>query len=192
MTVGNAARVKTDATYADLLNLPEHLIGEIIDGELYTQPRPSPRHAWAASRIDRKVGGSFDTDSNEPGGWVILFEPELHLGDRPHTLVPDLAGWRKENLPQLPETAWIEVVPDWICEIISPSTAAKDRVKKMPLYARLGVQYFWLVDPDSKTLEAFRQHEGRWLHVGSWANDDVARIEPFEAVELNIAGLWSV
>lgn len=108
------------------------------------------------------------------------------------SIVPNLAGWRKENLPQLPETAWIEVVPDWVCEVISPSTAAKDRVKKMPLYASLGVQYLWLVDPDSKTLEAFRQHEGRWLHVDSWANDDVARVEPFEAVELNIGGLWSV
>ncbi len=190
--MGNAALIKADATYADLLSLPENLIGEIIDGELYTQPRPSPRHAWAASRIDRKIGSAFDSDGDEPGGWVILFEPELHLGSRPHILVSDLAGWRKENLPALPKTAWIEVVPDWVCEIISPSTAARDRVRKMPLYAQLGVQYFWLVDPDDKTLEAYRQYDGHWLHVGSWAEDDLARIAPFEAIELKLSSLWSL
>lgn len=190
--MGEAALQKSDATYADLMAVPDHLVAEIIDGELHTQPRPSPRHAWAASRIDRKIGGSFDSDGDEPGGWVILFEPELHLGKRPHTLVPDLAGWRKENMPVLPETAWIDIVPDWVCEIISPSTAAKDRVKKMPLYARLGVGHFWLVDPNGKTLEAYRQHDGHWLHIGSWAHDDVARVEPFDAVELELSGLWTI
>lgn len=190
--MGDAALTNTDASYEDVLNLPEHMIGEIINGELHMQPRPSPRHAWAASCIDRKIGGAFDSDRDDPGGWVILFEPELHLGERGHVLVPDLAGWRKERLPVLPDTAWIDVVPDWVCEVISPSTAAKDRVKKMPLYAELGVQYLWLVDPNNQTLEAFRQHDGHWLHSGSWASDEVARVEPFDAVELDLARLWSI
>jgi Uma2 family endonuclease len=181
-----------EATYEDLLQVPEHLIAEIIDGQLYTQPRPAPKHARAASRLDRKLGGSYDTDGSEPGGWVILFEPELHLGAKPHILVPDLAGWRRERLPVLPETAWFELAPDWVCEIVSPATSARDRVHKMPIYAGQGVQYLWLIDPDAKTLEAYRLHEGQWLRSGAWAEEAVARVEPFDAIELELKTLWSI
>lgn len=181
-----------EATYEDILNLPEHLTGEIINGELYTQPRPTPAHARASSALGAKYVPPFDFGDNGPGGWIILDEPELHLGSKPHIIVPDLAGWRRERLPALPETAWFETAPDWVCEVISPSTAGKDRVKKMPVYAEFGVRHLWLVDPLAKTLEAYRLHDGQWLRIGAWADDDVARIEPFEAVELSLTTLWAV
>lgn len=181
-----------EATYEDILNLPEHLTGEIINGELYTQPRPTPAHARASSALGAKYVPPFDFGDNGPGGWIILDEPELHLGSKPHIIVPDLAGWRRERLPALPETAWFETAPDWVCEVISPSTAGKDRVKKMPVYAEFGVRHLWLVDPLEKTLEAYRLHDGQWLRIGAWADDDVARIEPFEAVELSLTTLWAV
>lgn len=193
-TMGNTALTleHREATYEDILNLPEHLTGEIINGELYTQPRPTPAHARASSALGAKYVPPFDFGDNGPGGWIILDEPELHLGSKPHIIVPDLAGWRRERLPALPETAWFETAPDWVCEVMSPSTAGKDRVKKMPVYAEFGVGHLWLVDPLEKTLEAYRLHEGQWLRIGAWADDDVARIEPFEAVELSLTTLWAV
>lgn len=191
--MGNTVRQQEfrEATYEDLLALPEHLTGEIINGELYTQPRPTPAHARASSALGAKYVPPFDFGDNGPGGWVILDEPELHLGDRPHIIVPDIAGWKRTRMPRLPETAWFETAPDWVCEVISPSTAGKDRVKKMPLYAEFGVQHLWLVDPAERTLEAYRLLEGQWLRIGAWVDDDIARIEPFAAVELTLTTLWS-
>lgn len=130
------------ASYDDILALPEHVTGEIIDGELHTQPRPTSRHARVELGIGRALFGSFDLGDGGPGGWVILSEPELHLG--PHVLVPDLAGWRRERLPLIPDGP-IEVASDWVCEILSPGTARKDRARKLPLYGRLGVAHAWLV-----------------------------------------------
>ncbi|MGB3919122.1 MAG: Uma2 family endonuclease [Thiothrix litoralis] len=192
--MGNTARIleHREVTYEDLCNLPEHLTGEIINGELYTQPRPTPAHARASSALGAKFVPPFDFGENGPGGWIILDEPELHLGSKPHIIVPDIAGWRRERMPSLPTTAWFETAPDWVCEVISPSTAGKDRVKKMPIYAEFGVQHLWLVDPLERTLEAYRLHDGQWLRIGAWADDEAARIEPFDAVELNLKSLWSV
>lgn len=192
--MGNTARIleHREATYEDLCNLPEHLTGEIINGELYTQPRPTPAHVRASSALGAKFVPPFDFGENGPGGWIILDEPELHLGSKPHIIVPDIAGWRRERMPALPTTAWFETAPDWACEVISPPTAGKDRVKKMPIYAEFGVQHLWLVDPLERTLEAYRLHNGQWLRIGAWSDDDVARIEPFDAVELNLKTLWSV
>ncbi len=192
--MSNAARQldSREATYEDLLQVPENLIAEIINGQLYTQPRPAPRHARIASVLNGTMGLPFDFGGHGPGGWVFLFEPELHLGPKPHILVPDLAGWRRERFPALPDTAWIEIAPDWVCEIVSPATNAKDRVDKMPIYATQGVQFLWLVDPDAKTLEAYRLHEGQWLRGGAWAEEAVARVEPFDAIELELKTLWSI
>lgn len=179
-----------EATYEDLCRVPDNLIAEIIDGELYTQPRPAPRHARSASVLNGKISPPFDFGDNGPGGWVILFEPELHLGPRPQIIVPDLAGWRRERMPALPETAWFELAPDWVCEVLSPTTAVHDRIRKMPQYAKYNVQYLWLIDPLQKTLEAFRLQEGKWLQLGAWAEDETARIEPFDAIELTLTVLW--
>ncbi|BCX88935.1 hypothetical protein MIN45_P1305 [Methylomarinovum tepidoasis] len=180
------------ARYEDLFDLPENRVGEIIHGVLHTHPRPAPRHARAYSALGHHVGGPFDFDPNGPGGWWILDEPELHLGE--DVLVPDLAGWRRERLPELPRTAWFELAPDWVCEILSPSTARLDRAVKMPLYAREGVAHLWLVDPDLQTLEVYvldtaHQRPG-WLLLAILEGDAEVRQPPFEAVAFSLGSLW--
>ncbi len=187
-----AEPAKRTARYEDLFDLPENLVGEIIHGTLYTHPRPAPKHARAYSALGHYVGGPFDFDSGGPGGWWILDEPELHLGE--NILVPDLAGWRWERMPALPKTAWSELAPDWICEILSPSIARLDRAVKMPLYAREGVNHLWLVDPELQTLEVYaldRDHgEPRWLLLAILEGDASVRQPPFVAVEFGLGRLW--
>ncbi|HHJ38554.1 MAG: hypothetical protein AXA67_03735 [Methylothermaceae bacteria B42] len=187
-----AEPAKRPATYEDLFDLPENLVGEIIHGVLHTHPRPAPKHARAYSALGHHVGGPFDYDSGGPGGWWILDEPELHLGE--NILVPDLAGWRREQMPSLPETAWFELAPDWVCEILSPSTARLDRAVKMPLYARENIGHLWLVDPDLQTLEVYaldRDHgDPRWLLLATLEGDAPVRQPPFEAVEFGLGSLW--
>jgi Uma2 family endonuclease len=176
-------------TYDDLLALPENEIGEIIHNVLYSQPRPAPKHARAYSVLGGKLGDSYDWGGGGPGGWWIIDEPELHL--QGHILVPDLAGWRKESMPELPDTAWFEIVPEWTCEILSPSTAQKDRMIKMPLYAELGVEHFWLVDPDFKTLEVHQLENQRWSLMAGLKEDDQVRAVPFDAIAFSLGGLWA-
>ncbi len=176
------------ATYEDILALPEHLVGEIIFGRLVTHPRPAPRHARAYTAIGAAIFDSYDRGRDGPGGWWILDEPELHLAG--HVLVPDLAGWRRNRMPCLPETAWFELAPDWVCEILSPGTARLDRAEKLPIYAGVGVVHAWLVDPDLRLLEAYSNEAGRWSLLGTWKDDDVAAIPPFDAIRLELALLW--
>ena len=176
------------ATYQDLLQVPEHLVAEILGGQIYTQPRPSPKHAHTASIIGGMFTGPFDLGRNGPGGWWIIDEPELHLdGD---IMVPDLAGWRRERMPDLPETAWFELAPDWACEVLSPSTAQKDRVLKMPKYAHYGVAHFWLIDPLLRTLEAYELKDSRWMLLAALKDDDRVRLAPFDAIEFSLGDLW--
>ena len=180
---------KRRATYEDLLAVPEHLVAEIINGTLVTMPRPASRHARASSSLGGELYGPFDRGKGGPGGWILLDEPELHLhGD---ILVPDLAGWRRERMPELPDAAAFELAPDWVCEVVSPSTAATDRAEKMPIYARERVAYLWLVDPIARTLEALRLENDRWTLLGTWRDDARVRVEPFDAIELELAGLWA-
>src|SRR6187402_3256932 len=127
------------ATYEDLLQVPEHLVGEIVDGELVTSPRPAAAHARASSSLGGELYGPFDRGRGGPGGWIILDEPELHLLG--HVLVPDLAGWRRERMPELPDAKAFELAPDWACEVLSPSTAKVDRADKVPIYAQAGVSH---------------------------------------------------
>jgi Uma2 family endonuclease len=177
------------ATYEDLLNLPENLVGEIINGRLVAHPRPAPRHTRASSMLGAEIVGPFDKGRGGPGGWWILDEPELHLAE--HVLVPDLAGWRRERMPRLPDTAWFEVGPDWLCEVLSPSTAREDRVEKLPLYASFGVCHIWLIDPTLRTLEAYENREGKWLLLAALENDNQVSIAPFDAIAFDLSGLWA-
>ncbi len=163
------------------------MVGEIIGGELHAQPRPSPRHARAESRLLSRLDRSFDDDDG-PGGWIILAEPELHFGE--DILVADLAGWRRERLPLLPESA-ITVAPDWICEILSPSTARKDRGMKLPIYAAQGVANAWLVDPVAQTVEVFRLENGHWLLLMTYGGDMPMAAEPFAAVTIDLERIWA-
>jgi Uma2 family endonuclease len=177
------------AEYQDLFDLPNHLIGEILHGQLITQPRPAPKHARAASIMGGELVPPYDQGRGGPGGWWILFEPELHLGR--HILVPDLAGWRRERMPYFPEEAYFTLAPDWVCEVLSPGTARTDRVVKMPIYAAQAVQWLWLVEPDLRTLEVFRLREGHWLLEGAWQEADEVRAAPFAELSFSLASLWA-
>jgi len=177
------------ATYADILNLPDNVTGEIVNGVLYQQPRPAPKHAFASSRLGAAINPPFDLGKNGPGGWWILDEPECHLGV--DILVPDIAGWRRERMPSLPKTAWFELPPDWVCEVLSPSTASKDRIDKQSVYAREGVGFLWFIDPDAKTLEAFRLESGSWLLIAALGGDDQAGVPPFDDVPFCLGELWA-
>jgi len=176
------------ANYDDILDLPENMVGEIIYGYLYAHPRPAPKHALAASSVGGELFLPFQKGNGGSGGWWILDEPELHLCE--HILVPDLAGWRKSRMPSLPETAWFEVVPDWVCEVLSPSTARSDRVVKMPVYAELGVAFCWLIDPILQTLEVYKLHEGQWLLQQSLKDDDTVAAEPFADHQFCLGSFW--
>src|SRR3989442_10698460 len=186
--MADAARRR--ATYEDVLRAPEHLIAEIIDGELVTQPRPAGRHSAVASALGEELGPPFKRGRGGPGGWVILDEPELHLG--PDILVPDLGGWRRERMPKLvDDEAFFSVAPDWVCEVLSRSTAVRDRKKKLPIYARDQVGLVWLVDPILRTLEVLRLTGSEWTLVGTWAGEERVRAVPFDAIELDLSILWA-
>jgi Uma2 family endonuclease len=184
------------ATYADLEAVPANKVAELIRGVLHVMPRPAPKHALASSRLGRRLG-PFDDDPSGPGGWWILDEPELHFPDPTErdefdALVPDLAGWRRERMPALPETAYFTLAPDWICEVLSKSTEDVDREEKMPIYAREGVRHAWLVDPIAKTLEVHtRGADGRWGEPVIFRGAEVVRAAPFEAIGLDLSALWT-
>jgi Uma2 family endonuclease len=188
-----AAAPRRKASVADLDALPDTVIGEIIRGELVVSPRPAPAHSESTTTLTVLLGGPFRFGVGGPGGWWIEFEPELRLGIDPDypAVVPDLAGWRRERMPHLPQTAWFDLAPDWVCEVLSPGTHAMDRADKMPFYAAAGVAHAWLVDPVHCTLEAYRRAGSTtWTLLGVWRGPARVRAEPFDAVELDLARLW--
>jgi Uma2 family endonuclease len=185
--MANPARRR--ATHEDVLRAPRHQVAEVIDGELHLQPRPGKPHAAAATALGEELGPPFKRGKQGPGGWILLDEPELHLGE--DILVPDLAGWRRERLAVLDEAPYFTLAPDWACEVLSPKTAKLDRAEKLPIYARELVSHAWLVDPLARTLEVLRREGSRWLLVGVWKDDARVRAEPFEAFELELAILWA-
>lgn len=185
---GEHMTTRRPATYEDLIDIPEHLVAEIVDGELITSPRPRPRHAKATSVLLSILLTPFDTGRGGPGGWTIVVEPEVHLGA--DVLVPDIAGWRRERLPRLPNEAWFPLAPDWICEVLSPSTTALDRSRKLPICAREGVTNAWLVDPLARTIEVLRRAHDGWLPLATYTGRETFRAEPFEAIEIELPLLW--
>lgn len=177
--------------YERLQMLPEGLTGEILNGQIHAQPRPAGPHAHAATELAIDIGGSYGRGRGGPGGWRVFVEPEVHFVRDVEVAVPDLAGWKRARMPRIPEDQRFEVVPDWICEILSPSTASKDREIKMPLYAHYGVAFAWLVDPMHRTLEAYRLDRGDWKPIANASGNRVVAIAPFEALELDLTNLWS-
>ena len=178
------------ATYKDLFDLPDNVVGEILGGELVTHPRPSPKHALAASMVGAELIREFGSRrSGSSGGWWILDEPECHLNDE--IIVPDIAGWRRTSMPELPDTAWFSVRPDWVCEIISPSTAKYDRGIKREIYEREGLPHYWIVDPIAKTVEVFAMSGGVWSQVDLVSDDEVVNLVPFESMPFDLAALWA-
>lgn len=177
--------------YEQLIALPENLTGEIIDGELFAQPRPSGRTINAETGLGAALHLPFHKGKDGPGGWWILLEPELHFVRDTVVAVPDLAGWRRERMPALPEGHRFEITPDWLCEILSPSTLQKDRARKLPLYARYGVAHVWLVDPLARLLEAYRLSADGWVLMATLQEDDAVCVPPFEAISFPLDDLWT-
>ena len=191
MNKSHSANVETasrQATYQDVLDAPPHMVSEIVSGKLYTNPRPAFAHALASWRLGNRLGTPFDFGDGGPGGWWILFEPELHLGE--DILVPDIAGWRRERMPVFPTGAYSTLAPDWVCEVLSPSTRKLDLGGKRAIYAREGVGFLWLVDPDARSLEAFELHGTEWLLIGKLFDDAPVSLPPFEAISFNLGDLW--
>ncbi|MGE5185552.1 MAG: Uma2 family endonuclease [Acidobacteriota bacterium] len=164
------------------------MIAEIIDGELVLSPRPGGRHTAVASALGDELGPPFKRGRGGPGGWIILDEPELHLGK--HVVVPDLAGWRRERMPEVEDVAYFTLAPDWVCEVLSKSTERRDRTKKLRIYAAAGVRHAWLVHPIWRTIEVLRLEQNRWSTMAVHEGDQRVRAEPFDAIELDLALLW--
>jgi Uma2 family endonuclease len=182
---------KRRATYEDLREVPDGMVAEIPDGDLFATPRPAIPHAHAAAALAADLFGPFGRspeDPSGPGGWWLLFEPELHLGA--DVIVPDVAGWRRTRLPELPDAAVLDLAPDWVCEVISPATRAIDRGRQRRVYVRERVENLWIVDPSLRTLEVYRLEGGPCAAVGSYGGTSIVRVEPFEAVEVDLARWW--
>ena len=176
------------ATYEDVLAAPPQLVAELIHGSLVTSPRPAAAHAFATSGLGMDLGNPFQRGRGGPGGWWILDEPELHLGA--DVLVPDLAGWRRERMPEVPAVPYFELAPDWLCEVLSPSTEARDRTDKLEIYGAAGVGWVWLVNPAVQILEVLEKLDGGWALRTSFRGEARVRAPPFEAVELSLGDLW--
>ena len=178
------------ATYEDVLAAPEHRIAEVLDGELFLMPRPAKPHAAATTALGGELRLPFNRGRGGPGGWIFVWEPELHLGA--DILVPDLAGWRRERMPVMTnDLPYFTLAPDWVCEVLSPRTQRTDRTRKLPIYAREGVGHAWLVDPLQRMLEVLRLDSGKWTVLGTWIDDALVRAEPFDAIELELGLLWA-
>ena len=176
------------SVYEQFLDQPDTVVAEIIHGKLVTSARPASPHAFAVSALAVVLGGPFFLGQGGPGGWQILYEPELQLGE--HILVPDLAGWRRERMPHMPVVPRFELVPDWICEVLSPSTQAVDRADKLPIYASHGVRHAWLIEPMGQTLEVYRLESERWVLLGTHRGAVAVRAAPFDAVDIDLSSLW--
>lgn len=182
-------QIRRPATYQDVLDAPANMVAELVNGALHLQPRPAFRHGISGSRLGMEIGGPFDRGRGGPGGWWIIDEPELHLGD--DVVVPDLAGWRRERMPEAPDTAFVELAPDWVCEILSPGTRQFDLTEKRDVYGRAGVAHLWFVDPNARTLEAFANTDGVWSLLAALKDDDPVRQAPFDAIEFELSALWA-
>jgi Uma2 family endonuclease len=187
--MADAIRLKSPATYQDLHDVPNHMVAEILDGELFATPRPALRHARSSSALGVEIGGPYDQGRGGPGGWWILDEPEIHLGD--DVLVPDLAGWRRDRLPTVPDEAFLTLAPDWVCEVLSPATERMDRTRKLRIYAREGIPHAWLLNPSLRTLEVLRLDGGRWVVAGAFDDEQVVRVDPFADVAIELSRLWA-
>ncbi|MBC7793271.1 MAG: Uma2 family endonuclease [Clostridia bacterium] len=180
-----------NATYDDLVALPVNVVGELIDGDLIVSPRPAGPHSQAASTLGMDLGSPFQRGRGGPGGWWILDEPELHLAH--NVLVPDVAGWHRQSMADVPADHRFTIRPDWLCEVLSPSTASFDRIRKMRLYAAAGIQHVWILDPLSRSLEVYRLNGPDWLRIQSFSaetSDTLCRVEPFEQIELELPAFW--
>ncbi|MEO6776598.1 MAG: Uma2 family endonuclease [Kofleriaceae bacterium] len=183
-----AAPAKPSATYADIERLPPDITGQLIDGVLYTHSRPATPHAQAASVLGMDLGGAFHRGRGGPGGWILLDEPELHFGL--DVVVPDLGGWRRERMPALPRAPFLTLAPDWVCEVLSPSTASIDRGPKLKVYGRERIPWVWLVDPIGRTLEVLALDGPTYRITDVYTGRGAVRAQPFDAIELDLDAVF--
>ena len=176
------------ATYQDVLDAPPNKVAEVVDGALYIFNRPAAPHALASSKLGNAIGPHFDNGRGGPGGWWIIDEPELHLGE--DIVVPDIAGWRRERMPVYPDTAYFTLAPDWVCEVLSPSTRKLDLGGKSAVYARAGVGHIWFIDPIARSLEAKVLRGGKWVEIATLHDDATVSLPPFEAISFSLGDLW--
>ncbi len=188
MTPSTPARREAAATYQDVLDAPENVTAEIVGGELVLTPRPAHPHQAVTTGLGVLVGGPYQFGIGGPGGWILLVDPEIEFGE--DLLVPDVAGWRAERGLAFPRTGSLPHVPDWVCEVLSPSTAARDRTSKSDIYLASGVEHMWLVDPLERVLEIFAADDGGWRRLAGHHGDLKVRAAPFDAIELDLALLW--
>lgn len=177
------------ATYQDLLDAPEGMVAEIIRGELRLQPRPGGRHIRSEGRLFSQIDRPFMLRPWGPGSWTILQEPKIEF-DEENVYDPDIAGWRFETMPQLPETSKFTTTPDWVCEVLSPSTYRTDRTSKKEVYAQHGVGHYWIIDPRAMSLEVFELRSGRWVELASASGEEVVSFAPFEDIQVDLSYLW--
>lgn len=180
--------LKKGATYEDLCNVPDRFIAEILDGDLYASPRLAIPHAHAATVLSAELYGPFDRSGNDPEAWLFLNKPEVHFAN--DVLVPDIAGWRRARMPRVSAEAYTTLAPDWVCEVLSPSTEALDRGKKLTIYSREGVAHAWLVDPVRRTLEVLLLESGAWSVLDRHEGRVNVRAAPFAEIELELGALW--
>ncbi|HUP63803.1 MAG TPA: Uma2 family endonuclease [Thermoanaerobaculia bacterium] len=182
-------KTRRGASYDDVITAPNDKIAEMLGGDLYLSPRPTIPHARVLSALGSDLHDAFDRGRSGPGGWWILHEPEIHLsGD---VLVPDLAGWRRERLPRLPDAAAFELSPDWICEVLSSSTEMFDRNQKMPRYALAGVAHLWIVDLRARRLEIYARSGSELARLEIHAGETVVSAPPFDGVAIDLSRVWS-
>ena len=188
LSTGRLSKSAQGVSYQNVLDAPPHQVAELLDGELHVHPRPAPRHAVSSTELGSSLVPPFGRGRGGPGGWWILFEPELHFGE--DVLVPDLAGWRKSRMPELPEEAYFTLRPDWVCEVLSPATRRVDTGPKRVIYAREGVTHLWFVDPNTRTLEAFELRNGLWVVLEILTGDAEVSVPPFDAISFDLSDLW--
>ena len=160
-----------------------------MNDELVTRVRSTGKHILTASNIGAEYYGPYQKGRAGPGGWWILREPEVHLKLNEVVVVPDLVGWRKSRMPHIPDTHKFTVAPDWVCEILSPSTTCVDREIKKPLYAHYGVKFLWIIDPLAVILETFELHGADWQSTGMFKGDSIVCAAPFEEKSVNLTSL---
>ena len=183
-----APTVRRPATYQDVLDAPENTVAELIEGALHLHPRRASRHALASSSLGDELMSPFGKGRGGPGGWWIIDEPELHLGN--DVLVPDLGGWNRERMVEYPDAPWFDLAPDWACEVLGPGTRQTDLTSKRRLYGAAGVAFLWFVDPIARTLEAFALRDGAWTLIASLKDDEEVRVPPFDAIAFPLSALW--
>ncbi len=191
MAVSTAERRKTNAELcAEADALPPPLVGEVIDGVLYSMPRPSPAHANVEEGIVLDLRGGPRGGGPPPADWYIKIEVEIRF-PTDEKAVPDVSGWRSGRIRGHRNDNPITIVPDWICQVLSDGTRRKDLGPKRDMYARHGVCHLWMVDPTAQVLETFSlESDGRWKLLASFVGDAIARALPFEETPLSLERWW--